>query len=427
MTLPQETIRAKRDGAELDTATIGAFVTGLVDGSVTEGQAAAFAMAVVWRGMTDAEVVALTLAMRDSGVVLDWRALGEDRPVVDKHSTGGIGDKTSLIVAPLLAACGCAVPMVSGRGLGHTGGTLDKMDAIPGYVSQPGRERFVAVVRHCGFAIVGATDDIAPADRRLYAIRDVTATVESLPLITASILSKKLAEGARGLVFDVKVGSGAFLPSEAAARELAASLVRVSAGAGVPAVALLTAMDQALGRSVGNALEVAECVAALTGGAFDPRLRAVVVALAEAALRLAGLDPGLAERRLADGSAAEFFARGVAALGGRDVLRHRFEAAPVVRAVYPERAGVVVAIDARAVGMAVVELGGGRTRAQDAVDHRVGLSEVAGLGEWVGADRPVCVVHAGDEDGFGRAVVRLRAAVSVGDGPGVGLSPILPA
>ncbi len=424
--LPQEIIRAKRDGAELPPDAIAAFVAGLVDGAVTEGQAAAFAMAVVWRGMTDAETVALTLAMRDSGTVLDWRALGETRPVVDKHSTGGIGDKTSLILAPLLAACGCAVPMVSGRGLGHTGGTLDKMDSIPGYISQPDRERFVRTVRDCGFAIVGATDNLAPADRRLYAIRDVTATVESLPLITASILSKKLAEGAQSLVFDVKVGSGAFLPSEVAARELAASLTRVSAGAGVPATALLTAMDQALGRNVGNPLEVAECVTALTGGAFDARLRAVTMALTEAALRQAGLDPAMAEQKLADGSAADFFARGVAALGGpADVLRHRFAPAPIVRALHADRAGMVAQIDARAVGLAVIELGGGRTRPQDTIDHRVGLTEVAGLGESVGLDRPLCVVHAATEDGFDRAVARLRTAFRVGDKPGPVLATLL--
>ncbi len=424
--LPQELLRAKRDGVELQPADIAAFVTGITDGRVTEGQAAAFAMAVLWRGMTDAETVALTLAMRDSGTVLDWRALGETRPVVDKHSTGGIGDKTSLIVAPLLAACGCAVPMISGRGLGHTGGTLDKMDALPGYVSQPDPETFVRVVRETGFAIVGATADLAPADRRLYAIRDVTATVESLPLITASILGKKLAEGTQSLVLDVKVGSGAFLPAIEDARALAESLTRVSAGAGVPATALLTAMDQALGGAVGNALEVAECIAALTGGAFDPRLRAVTMALTEAALRLAGLDPALAEARLRDGSAAEFFARGVAALGGpADVLRHRFPPAPIARALYPARAGVVETIDARAVGLAVVELGGGRTRPQDAVDHRVGLTQVAGLGEPVGPDRPLCLVHAAGEAGYARAAARLLAAFIVGGAAGAILPPVL--
>jgi len=425
--LPQELLRAKRDGVELQPRDIAAFVGGITDGRVTEGQVAAFAMAVLWHGMTDAETVALTLAMRDSGSVLDWRLLGEARPVVDKHSTGGIGDKTSLIVAPLLAACGCAVPMVSGRGLGHTGGTLDKMDSIPGYVSQPDSGTFVRVVRETGFAIVGATADLAPADRRLYAIRDVTATVESLPLITASILSKKLAEGTQSLVLDVKVGSGAFLPAIEDARALAESLTRVSAGAGVPATALLTAMDQALGRAVGNALEVAECLAGLTGGPFDPRLRAVTMALTEAALRLAGLDPALAEARLRDGSAAEAFARGIAALGGpANVLRHRFPPAPIIRALHPPRAGVVETIDARAVGLAVVELGGGRTRPQDPVDHRVGLSEVAGLREPAGPDRPLCLIHAADEAGYARAAARLLAAFGVGDAPGAMLPPILP-
>jgi thymidine phosphorylase len=423
--LPQELVRRKRDGGVLAPDDIAAFITGLTDGRVTEGQAATFAMAVLFRGMTAAETVALTLAMRDSGVVLDWRALGEHRPVVDKHSTGGIGDKVSLILAPLLAACGAAVPMISGRGLGHTGGTLDKLDAIPGYCSQPSRERFVAAVRDTGCAIVGATDDLAPADRRLYAIRDVTATVDSVPLIVASILSKKLAEGTQSLVMDVKIGSGAFMTQEADARELATTLVRVASGAGVPTVALLTDMDQALGRSVGNALEVREAIDFLVGTVRDSRLETVTLALAAEALVLCGLYPDLpraeacARKFLADGSAAQTFARSVAALGGpSDLLEHparHFPLAPVRVAVAAERSGVVSRIDGRALGVAVVALGGGRTRPQDGIDHRVCMASVAGLGELVEAGDPLCIVHAATQDAAAAAATAIRAAMVIGD------------
>ena len=423
--LPQEIIRTKRDGGVLSDADLQEFVAGLADGRVTEGQAAAFAMAVLWRGMTQAETVDLTRAMRDSGAVLDWRALGVAGPVLDKHSTGGVGDKTSLILAPLLAACGAIVPMLSGRGLGHTGGTLDKMDAILGYQSQPQRAEFVRVVREHGFAIVGATDEIAPADRRLYAVRDVTATVDSQPLIVASILSKKLAAGADALVMDVKVGSGAFLPDEAAARALASALVEVATGAGLPTVAWLTNMDQVLGRTAGNALEVAEALAMLTGAAAtDARLREVTLTLAAEALVLGGLaadaEAGrrLAEARLADGSAAERFAQGVAALGGpRNLLEGSawMSDAPCIVPVRPDRPGTVVALDVRAIGLAIIELGGGRTRPQDRIDHRVGFSEVAALGECVGPKRPLALVHAASAGQAERAATCLRAAMSIGD------------
>jgi thymidine phosphorylase len=404
--LPQESLRAKRDGQALTAAEIRAFVAGIADGSLADAQVAAFAMAVCLRGMSDAETVALTLAMRDSGRVLDWRALGEARPVLDKHSTGGVGDKVSLILAPLLAACGAAVPMISGRGLGHTGGTLDKLDAIPGYRSQVAPEHFVRVVRETGCAIVGASDDLAPADRRLYAIRDVTATVESLPLITASILSKKLAGGAGTLVMDVKCGSGAFMADEAAALALARSIVRVGCGAGLRTVALLTDMDQPLGASAGNALEMHEAVGVLTGRGADARLLAVTLALAEAALVASGLcaddaaAAALARRRLADGSAADVFARSVAALGGpADLLErpHRhLAAAPVTVEVTAPCAGHLAAVDARALGLAVVSLGGGRRRPEDAVDHRVGLSGFVPLGAWVERGDALCRVHAAD-------------------------------
>lgn len=424
--LPQETIRRKRDGSTLPAEEIAAFVAGLTEGGVGEGQAAAFAMAVFLRGMDPAETVALTLAMRDSGRVLRWDGL--PGPVVDKHSTGGVGDKVSLILAPVLAACGAFVPMISGRGLGHTGGTLDKLESIPGYDVRPGVPRLRAAVRGAGCAIVGQTDDLAPADRRLYAVRDVTATVESVPLITASILSKKLAAGLHALVMDVKAGSGAFMPTLGQAEALARSIVAVARGAGLPCVALVTDMDQCLGRAAGNALEVAESLAALRGQAgADPRLRRVTVELGAEALALAGLAPGLpagraaAERALDGGAAADRFARMVRLLGGpADLLdrpdRH-LPSAATVRAARPARAGVVQAVDARGLGLAVVELGGGRRRAEDGVDHAVGLTEVAGIGEAVGPDRPLALIHARSESGHEAAAERLRRAYMIGDQP----------
>src|SRR3954470_18624387 len=287
--LPQEIIRKKRDGGTLTEAEIGFMVDGLTQNTVSEGQVAAFAMAVFFRGLSMPERVALTVAMRNSGTVLDWKGLDLPGPVIDKHSTGGIGDKVSLMLAPILAACGGFNPMISGRGLGHTGGTLDKLDSIPGYQSQPDLETFRRVVKAVGCAVIGQTDDLAPADRRLYAIRDVTATVESIPLITASILSKKLAAGLDALVMDVKTGSGAFMAELAGARELARSIVDVANGAGLKTAALITDMNQALGRNVGNALEVAEAIDYLTGEARDPRLHAATIALAGELLALAGL------------------------------------------------------------------------------------------------------------------------------------------
>jgi thymidine phosphorylase len=419
--LPQEIIRRKRDGFTLAPDEIAQFIAGLADGRITEGQAAAFAMAVFLRGMTTEETVALTLAMRDSGAVLDWRALGVTRPIVDKHSTGGIGDKVSLILAPLLAACGAAVPMISGRGLGHTGGTLDKLAALPGYTTDIDRDRFARVVRGVGCAIIGQTDDLAPADRRLYAIRDVTATVESLPLITASILSKKLAAGLQALVLDVKCGSGAFMAEIDSARALARSLVDVANGAGVKTTALITDMNQALGHTVGNALEVAESIAFLTAAARDTRLAEVTLALAAEALALANIAPdiaagrSLAEAKLADGSAAEHFARMVASLGGpADVLtKPNLPTAPVTRPVLPERPGIIAAMDGRAIGLAVIELGGGRTRPDQTIDPRVGFSAFAVIGDQVGPDRPLCLVHAADETAADHAATQARAAITV--------------
>ena len=328
--LPQEIIRKKRDGGELSAEEIAFIVRGIHDGTLSEGQVAAFAMAVFFRGMTTPERVALTLGLSGSGVRLDWRDLGLPGPVIDKHSSGGVGDKVSLMLAPIAAACGVFVPMISGRGLGHTGGTLDKLSAISGYETQPDIATFRRVVKEVGCAIIGQTDDLAPADGRLYATRDITATVESVPLIVSSILSKKIAEGLDGLVMDVKCGSGAFCDTEEMARDLARSLVAVANQAGLPTIALITDMDRVLGRNVGNALEVVEAVEYLKGeGVREPRLHEVTMALAGEMIALGGLAPSVAagraraEAALADGRAAEIFGRMVSALGGPDDFLRR--------------------------------------------------------------------------------------------------------
>ncbi len=428
--LVPELIRRKRDGGELAPEEIEALVAGITDGSVTDAQVGALAMAIVWRGMTAPERVALTGAMMRSGEVLDWhdpaRGPALEGPVLDKHSTGGVGNKVSLLLAPIVAACGGAVPMISGRGLGHTGGTLDKLESIPGYDVTPTPDRLRAVVRDAGCAIIGQTGALAPADRRLYAIRDATGTVESLSLIVASILSKKLAAGLDALVMDVKAGSGAFLPSLEETRELARAIVDVARGNGLPTTALLTDMNQVLGRTAGNAVEVRESIEALTDPAgADPRLLEVTLALSAELLVLGGLaaDPvaarAAADRALAGGAAADRFAAMVAALGGpSDLLespgRH-LPTAAVVRAVEPTQEGVVSGIDVRAVGVAIVALGGGRARETDPVDHAVGLTEVAALGAAVApGGRPLAVLHARDEAGFERAAQAVRAAFSVG-------------
>ncbi len=364
--------------------------------------------------------------MRDSGTVLDWSSADLPGPALDKHSTGGVGDKVSLMLAPIVAACGGAVPMISGRGLGHSGGTLDKMDAIPGYTTAPDNATFRRVVREVGCAVIGQTADLAPADRRLYAIRDVTATVESIPLITASILSKKLAAGLAGLVMDVKAGSGAFMTTDADARALATSIVGVATGAGCPTTALLTDMDQVLGRSAGNGVETREAVAYLAGGwAAEPRQHAVTLALCAELLVIGGLFASVdtarvaCERALASGAAAERFGRMVAALGGPADLLERPDAylprPGVERAVLPQRPGIVATIDVRRAGLAIVALGGGRVRADQAIDHAVGLVDVAGLGEAVGPDRPLCRVLARTEAAAEGAAEAIRAAWTVAD------------
>lgn len=421
--LPQEIIRRKRDGKTLDGEEIAFMVRGLTHGSVSEGQIAAFAMAIFFQGMARDECVALTTAMRDSGAVLDWTGL--EGPALDKHSTGGIGDNVSLMLAPALSACGAFVPMISGRGLGHTGGTLDKLDSIPGYRTQPDTGLFRKVVEDVGCAIIGQTADLAPADRRLYAIRDITATVESTPLITASILSKKLAAGLDGLVLDVKTGTGAFMASLADSEELAESLVSVANGAGMKTSALITDMNEPLASAAGNAVEIMNAVDFLTGKHRDPRLHEVTVALGAELLALGGLadDADDGRRKLAEaytsGRAAEIFGRMVVALGGpADLMeapaRH-LSFAPVTRAVTATHPGFVTAIDTRAIGVAVVELGGGRIRTEDKIDHGVGFTRLAPIGAEVGDEMALAVVHARNDAHADRAAAAVRAAYTVGE------------
>jgi len=424
--LPQEIIRRKRDGHELSAEEIAFIVHGIHDGSLSEGQVASFAMSVFFRGMTVPERVALTLGLARSGITLDWEDLALPGPVIDKHSSGGVGDKVSLMLAPIVAACGGFVPMVSGRGLGHTGGTLDKLSSISGYETQPDIATFRRIVREVGCAVIGQTDDLAPADRRLYAVRDVTGSVESIPLLVSSILSKKVAEGLDGLVMDVKCGSGAFCDTEEMARDLAKSLVAVANQAGLPTVALITDMDCVLGRNVGNALEVVETVEYLKGeGTREPRLHEVTLALAGEMIALGGLAPSVAagraraEAALADGRSAEIFGRMVSALGGPDdFLEHSaryLSRAPVIKPCTAERSGHVVGMNAREVGIAVVALGGGRAHADDAIDPAVGLTEVIDVGAPVRAGSPLCLVHAASDDDAESAIDMVRRAIRIGD------------
>ncbi|MFN3992540.1 MAG: thymidine phosphorylase [Tabrizicola flagellatus] len=420
MTDARAIIAAIRDGRRPAPEELRWFAAGLASGEVTDAQAGAFAMAVLLKGLGEEGRVALTKGMRDSGKVLAWDLPG---PVVDKHSTGGIGDCTSLLLAPALAVCGAYVPMISGRGLGHTGGTLDKLEAIPGFrtgLSEAALRRQMAEV-HC--AIVAASADLAPADKRLYAIRDVSGTVESIDLITASILSKKLAAGLEALVLDVKCGSGAFMKTAEQAEALARALVTTAQGAGCMTSALITDMSQPLATAAGNALEVIEVMETLTGTSVNAALWDVTVALGGEALALAGLaaDAEDGEGRIAEalesGAAAECFGRMVVAQGGpADFVERwpdRLPSAPVMMEVPALADGFVARIDAEALGLAVVHLGGGRLREGDRVNPSVGLSDLAGIGEEAGAGVPLAMVHAVTEDAARTAVKAVQAAYMI--------------
>lgn len=414
-------IATVRDGGTPSREALAWFARGLADGGVSDAQAGAFAMAALLKGLSEEGRVGLTLAMRDSGQRLTWDLPG---PALDKHSTGGIGDCVSLVLAPALAACGAYVPMISGRGLGHTGGTLDKLESIPGVTTVLDEARFRAVVEKAGCAILAATARIAPADRRLYAVRDVSATVESLDLITASILSKKLAAGLDGLVLDVKTGTGAFMKSEDDARALAQALVATANAAGCPTSAVLTDMNQPLVPSLGNALEVAEAMRVLTGAAAGP-LAEISAVLGGVVLAGAGLQPDVeagAEaigRAIASGAAAEAFGRMIAGQGGpigfvEDWARFLPEAT-VIREVPAPAAGYVGAFAGEALGLTVVELGGGRQVESDTVDPAVGLSDIVPMGGWVEKGQPLARVHAARTGTADRAVKAVQAAVTLSD------------
>lgn len=421
--LPQEIIRKKRDGELISDEELQFFSSGIVDGSISEGQIAAFAMAIYFQGMKSNETAALTLAMRDTGDVLNWKQENFSGPIIDKHSTGGVGDSVSLMLGPLLAACGGYVPMISGRGLGHTGGTLDKLDAIPGYNSTPDNNLFRKTVRECGVAIIGQTGKLAPADKRFYATRDITATVESIPLITASILSKKFAAGLDCLCMDIKTGSGAFMPTPEESVALAQSIVDIGNATGVNTSALITDMNQPLGSTVGNALEVHEAINFLTNDHQNPRLLQVVFSLCTELLMLSEITDNpfdattMLEAELVSGRAAERFGRMVHSLGGPIDLIEKpdkyLSKAEVIKPVHLQETGFVSNIDTRALGMAVVELGGGRIRAEDDIDFAVGLSDFITIGK--SSDRAIATIHARTEADWEQAAEKIKKAITVSD------------
>ncbi|MEN8783096.1 MAG: thymidine phosphorylase [Akkermansiaceae bacterium] len=421
--LPQEIIRKKRDGQALNRDEIALFTRGIGDHSISEGQIAAFAMAVFFQGMSIDERVALTEGMRDSGEILSWDDL--DGPAIDKHSTGGVGDNVSLMLGPLVAACGGYVPMISGRGLGHTGGTLDKLDSIPGYQTAPSNTLFRKVVKDCGVAIIGQTGSLAPADKRFYATRDITATVESLDLITASILSKKLAAGLEALVMDVKTGSGAFMKDYPDSLALAESIVGVSNGAGVKTSALVTDMNESLAGTAGNALEVLDAVKFLRGEGDRSRLETVVMSLSAELLVLGGLAKNRDQARrdlrraLDSGKAAQIFGQMVEGLGGPgdfvEVPEKYLPKAEMIIEVKSAGSGWVNQIETRELGLAVVELGGGRRRAEDGIDFAVGFSELPELGQKVSEGDCLALVHARSAEEAEIAVRRVQAAVTLSE------------
>lgn len=422
MTDARAVIVALREGRVPTQADLQWFAQGLASGDVTDAQAGAFAMAVLLKGLGEEGRVALTRAMRDTGHVLKWDLPG---PVVDKHSTGGIGDCVSLLLAPALAACGAYVPMISGRGLGHTGGTLDKLESIPGFRTGLSEDQLRHQLTDIRCAIVSASAEIAPADRRLYAVRDVTGTVESIDLITASILSKKLAAGLEALVLDVKCGSGAFMKTQKDAEALARALVSTAQGAGCMTSALITDMSQPLATAAGNALEVIEVMETLTGTSVNTALWDLTAALGGEALALGGLadDPADGARRIEhaieSGAAAEYFAQMVTAQGGPadfvDRWPDRLPAAAVVLEVPSLGGGYVHSVNGEALGLAVVALGGGRQRESDKINHSVGLSELAGIGEDIEEGDPLCMVHAPSLASAEAAIRAVQAAYHMGD------------
>ena len=419
----KDVIRAKRDGKELTDRQIQFFVDGLTNGHITSEQVSSLAMAIFFKSMSFEEAGTLTNKMASSGAMIDWTKEGLHGPIIDKHSTGGVGDKVSFILAPIAAACGCFVPMIAGRGLGHTGGTIDKIESIEGYITAPNFDLFRKTVKNIGCAIIGQTEELAPADRRFYSIRDVTATVESVPLITASILSKKIAAGIQGLICDVKVGSGAFMKTNKKAHELANSLIQTAKKANLKSHAIITDMNEVLGSTVGNAVEIREAVLYLTNAVREPRLDDVTLSLCAEMLIVAGMtdDRQVAREKcdqaVTSGKAAEIFGKMIAALGGPVDFIENYDnylpKAPVTQNLYAE--GYVESVNVHAIGNAIIELGGGRKKADDVLDLSVGFTNIAPIGIKLNKDRPLAVIHAATKSDAELAAINLRRAYTLSD------------
>lgn len=422
--IPQEIIRKKRDNKALTKEEISLFVKGLTDGSFSDPQIAAMSMAIFSNGMTPEETVNLTEAMTASGDTIDWSRIVDEELVCDKHSTGGVGDKTSIILAPILAACGLFVPMISGRGLGHTGGTLDKFDSIPGYNTQPDLDTFKKVVKEVGCAIIGQTNNLAPADKKLYSIRDIVGTVESLPLITSSILSKKIASGLKTLVLDVKVGNGSFNSTLEIARDLSNSLVRVAKGAGLKCEAILTDMNQVLGKSAGHRLEILECINFLTNQEKDSRLMKITYELVASILMMShNLSKEEALKKIdtviSNGMAAEKFEKMVAALGGASNIlssyKDQLEINAFKKDMFIKQSGYVQKIKTRDLGLILIELGGGRKQVTDKINFNVGYDNVLSVGDRVDSSTPLLTVYCHSDKDFENVGKKIEECFLISD------------
>ena len=422
--IPQEIIRKKRDNKALTKEEISLFVKGLTDGSFSDPQIAAMSMAIFSNGMTPEETVNLTEAMTASGDTIDWSRIVDEELVCDKHSTGGVGDKTSIILAPILAACGLFVPMISGRGLGHTGGTLDKFDSIPGYNTQPDLDTFKKVVKEVGCAIIGQTNNLAPADKKLYSIRDIVGTVESLPLITSSILSKKIASGLKTLVLDVKVGNGSFNSTLEIARDLSNSLVRVAKGAGLKCEAILTDMNQVLGKSAGHRLEILECINFLTNQEKDPRLMKITYELVASILMMShNLSKEEALKKIdtviSNGAAAQKFEKMVAALGGASNIlssyKDQLEINAFKKDICIKQSGYVQKIKTRDLGLILIELGGGRKQVTDKINFNVGYDNVLSVGDRVDSSTPLLTVYCHSDKDFENVGKKIEECFLISD------------
>jgi len=431
--LPQEIIRKKRDNQELTPEEITYFIRGVTNNSIVDAQTAALTMAIFLNGMSKEEIISLTMNMRDSGEVMHWSDIRG--PIIDKHSSGGVGDKVSLMMAPMLASCGGYVPMISGRGLGHTGGTLDKFDSIPGYKTQPDNKLFHDTVKEVGCAIIGQTGNLAPADKKIYAIRDVCATVESIPLITASILSKKLASGLNCLVMDLKCGNGAFMDNPKDAEALARSIIDVANGAGTKTKALITDMNQVLGTTAGNAVEVMEAIDYLKQHNIDPRLHEITMNLCAELLLQAKLshtkEAALKklQQNLDNGKALEIFAKMVAKLGGPadfvEKPQKYLPQAPIIEPLFSPQPGYVQSMNTRNIGLSIIGLGGGRLRPDQELDYATGYSHFCQIGTLLNSDTPIAYIHARNEEEYNQAAAELFNNIKIGEEKPKTSQPIL--